>query len=222
LTVDSASFLQLARLGFGSGGTGAGTGTISGSGTRLELVGSGTANQTQRLVLGEGGTGTLTVNGGALVDARGNQAPCLLQNRFCDSFVGGAAGDTAILNVAGTGTQVLIGQNLFVAQPSLVTTGGSYGQPGGTTTGTVNVTGGALLSTDRAQIGPRHWSADSTGTEISNAVVNISGPGSRWVVTGGNTVDQGKGNVLDCGATILAANDPNAKAALNVTLGGVI
>ena len=43
LTVDNASFLQLARLSFGSGGPGAqGTGLITGAGTRVEMVGTGT------------------------------------------------------------------------------------------------------------------------------------------------------------------------------------
>jgi hypothetical protein len=44
LTVDNGSFLQLARLGFGSGGVGAGTGLISGAGSRVELVGDGHSN----------------------------------------------------------------------------------------------------------------------------------------------------------------------------------
>ena len=191
LVVDNGSFLSLAGLSFGTGGTGNGTGVFTGPGTQVQLLGSGTGNQTERLRVGDWGNGQLTVSGGALLSTRGNQAPCLLAFHYCDSFVGGAAGDNASLNISGVGTQVLIGQNLFIAQPGLAVQGldgHTYGNPGATTRGTVNVTGGALLSTDRAQVGPRHWSTNATGFERNFAEVNISGAGSRWVVTGGQTV----------------------------------
>jgi len=175
LTVDNGSFLSLARVAFGAGGgTSIGTGLITGSATQVQLVGNGTNNQIHRLTVGDWGTGQLTVSGGALLSTRGNQAPCLLAFHYCDSFVGAAAGDSATLNVTGAGTQVLIGQNLIVAQPFLAVQGldgYTYGTPGGTTRGMVNVTGGALLSTDRAQIGPNHWSVNATGFERNIAEV---------------------------------------------------
>ena len=226
LTVDTGSFLQLARLSFGAGGTGQGIGLVTGAGSRVALVGNGTQNQVQRLIIGDWGRGTLTVNSGAVIDTRGNQDPCLLAFHYCDSFVGGAAGDTAVLNIDGAGTQVRIGQNLFVAQPGLAVQGldgWTYGQPGGVTRGTVNVAGGALLSTDRAQVGPRHWSTNATGFERNIAEVNVSGAGSRWVVTGGRTVlNHATGQVGEAGAGILTANDRNAWATINVVDGGVI
>ena len=225
-TADKGSFLQLARLSFGSGGTGSGTGLITGAGTKVELVGDGSSNsQVQRLVIGDWGTGQLTVKAGAVLDTRGNQAPCLLAFHRCDSFVGGAAGDSAELNIDGAGTQVRIGQSLFVAQPGLAIQhldGHTYGVPGGTTRGTVNVTNGALLSTDRATVGPRHWSTNATGRERNIAEVNVSGAGSRWVVVGGSTVDHSNGTVFEPGAYILTANDRNAWATINVTNGGEI
>lgn len=227
LTVDGASFLQLARLSFGSGGTGNGSGLITGLGTLVELVGDGASNsQVQRLVVGDFGTGQLTVNAGAVLSTRGNASPCLLAFHYCDSFVGGAAGDNAVLNISGTGTQVNLGQTLFVAQPGLAIQhldGYTHGVPGGTTRGTVNVTDGALLSTDRVQVGPRHWSTNATGHERNFAEVNVSGAGSRWVVTGGQTVlNHADGTVGEGGAGILTANDSNAWATLSVTNGGVI
>ena len=226
LVVDNGSFLSLAGLSFGTGGTGNGTGVFTGPGTQVQLLGSGTGNQTERLRVGDWGNGQLTVSGGALLSTRGNQAPCLLAFHYCDSFVGGAAGDNASLNISGVGTQVLIGQNLFIAQPGLAVQGldgHTYGNPGATTRGTVNVTGGALLSTDRAQVGPRHWSTNATGFERNFAEVNISGAGSRWVVTGGQTVlNQATGEVGEGGASIVTANDTNAWATLNVSNGGVI
>ena len=227
LTVDNGSFLQLARVAFGASGTGNGTGLVSGAGTRVDLVGDGASNgQVQRLLVGDWGSGQLTVNGGAVLDARGNSAPCLLAFHYCDSFVGAAAGDTAVLNIDGAGTRVNIGQNFFIAQPGLAIQhldGYTYGTPGGTTRGTVNITGGALLSTDRAQVGPRHWSTNATGFERNIAEVNVSGAGSRWLVTGGQTVlDHSAGLVGEGQAGILTANDSNAWATIRVSDGGVI
>lgn len=224
LTVDAGSFLQLARLNFGTGGTGVGDGLVSGAGTRVELLGNGTGDQVQRLSVGAWGSGKLTVKAGAVIDTRGNQTPCLLSFHYCDSFVGSAAGDNGLLNIDGAGTQVRIGQNLFIAQPGLAIQGldgYTYGVPGGTTRGTVNVTNGGLLSTDRAQIGPRHWSTNATRFERNIAEVNISGAGSRWVVTGGQTVlNHATGAVGEGGAGVLTANDRNALAFINISDGG--
>ncbi len=227
ILVDGGSFLQLGRLSLGSAGNGTGSGLISGVGTLVELVGDGFSNsQVQRLMVGDWGVGQLTVNNGAVVSTRVNESPCLIAFHFCDSFVGAAAGDTAILNIDGVGTQVRIGQNLFVAQPGLAVPsidGYTFGNPGGTTRGTVNVTGGALLSTDRAQVGPRHWSTAATGFERNLAEVNVSGVGSRWVVTGGQTVtNHAAGTVEEGGAYILTANDRNAWATIHVSDGGII
>ena len=228
LTVDGGSFLQLAHLGFGAGGTGAvGTGLITGPGTAVQLVGDGASpNQVQRLQVGNFGNAELTVSGGALLDTRLNQAPCLLAFHYCDAFIGSAAGDTATLKLTGAGTRVNIGQNLFVAHPGLAIQhldGYTHGVPGGTTRSTVNVTAGAVLSTDRAQVGTRHWSTNATGFERNFAEVNVNGAGSRWVLTGGQTVlNHATGQVGEGGAGILTANDSNAWATLNVSNGGVI
>jgi len=226
LGVDNGSFLSLARLSFGAGGTGNGAGLITGPGTQVQLLASGTVDEVQRLKVGDWGTGQLAVSGGALMSTRGNQSPCLLAFHYCDSFVGGAAGDNATFNINGAGTQALIGQNLFVAQPGLAVQGldgFTRGTPGGTTRGTVNVTGGALLSTDRAQVGPRHWSTNATGFERNFAEVNVDGAGSRWQVTGGQAVlNHATGLVGEGGAGILTANDRNAWATISVRNGGVI
>jgi hypothetical protein len=100
--------------------------------------------------------------------------------------------------------------------------GYTYGIPGGTTRGTVNVTNGALLSTDRATIGPNHWSTAATGQERNIAEVNVSGADSRWVVTGGNVVDFVTGAVSEGGAFVGTANHRNALAIVNITNGGVM
>lgn len=227
LLVDGGSFLQLARFTLASGGTPAFVpGLISGAGTRVELVGNGTGSQVQRLNVGDWGNARLTVDSGAVLDTRGNQAPCLIAFHFCDSFVGSAAGDTAVLNIIGKGTQVNIGQTLYVAQPGLgimALDGYDYGVPGGTTRGTVNISGGAVLSADRATLAPVHWSTNATGFERNIAEVNVTGTGSRWVLTGGTTVtNHATGETGLTGAGIVTAGDSNAWATVNVTDGGVI
>jgi hypothetical protein len=227
LTVDGGSFLQLARLAFGSGlGTSTGTGSITGAGTRVELVGDGSsANQVSRLIVGDWGSGHLTVSGGALVDTAGNQAPCLLALHYCDSFVGLAAGDTAVLNVTGTGSTVRTGQGFFVAATALkvqALDGYDFGTPGGTTRGTVNITNGGALVTDRAQVATNHWDPNVTGRERNIGEVNVSGAGSRWTVVSGNRVDHANGTVYDGAAGILTADHRNALASITVTQGGLI
>jgi hypothetical protein len=224
LTVNGGSFLQAARLSFGSTGVGPGNGLISGAGSRVELVGDGASNsQVQRLVVGDFGDGSLTVAAGAVLDTRGNPAPCLVQFHYCDSFVGAAAGSSATLTLTGAGTQALIGSALFVGHPGLAVhalNGYTYGVPGGTVQGRVNVLDGALLSTDRAQIGTRQWDSASTGQEGSFSEVIVRGAGSRWVVTGGQTWDGVTGNTVTLGASLSTALDPRAWANLTIDQGG--
>jgi hypothetical protein len=226
LLVNDGSFLQLARLSFGAGGTGNGTGLITGANTRVELVGDGFSNsQGPRLSVGDWGIGNLTVSAGALLNSRVNLPSCLLMQHYCDQFVGGAAGDTAVLNIDGAGTEVRLGQSLLVAHPGLAVqslNGYTYGVPGGTTRGTVNITGGALLDTERATIATNHWDNAATGRERNIGEVNVSGAGSRWIVTGGKLVDHSNGVVFDAGAFVGTASHRNALAALNVTDGGLI
>ena len=99
LQVDGGSFLQLARLSFGSGGTGNGSGLITGAGTRVELV-TDDSVFTHRLVIGDWGTGSLTVSAGAVLESPREPA-CWQAGRYCDSFVGDAAGDTGNLLLKG-------------------------------------------------------------------------------------------------------------------------
>ena len=218
LSVDGASFMQLARLNFGAG-LGDGAGLFSGLGTRVELVGSGSGDQTQRLIVGNSGAAGLTVAAGAVLDTSGQYANCLLQFHYCDSFVGTLAGDTAGLTVTGASSLVRIGSQLFVGHPGYSP---SAGVAGGTVNASVQVLAGAELRTDRAQIGTRQWEATNTGAERSKASVLVSGAGSRWVSVGGPTWDAATGAVYEPGSGILTANDPLAEARIDVLDGGQI
>lgn len=223
LLVDGASFLQLARLNFGTGGSGNGSGLLTGAGSRIELVGDGTGSQTQRLLVGDWGTGVLAVAAGATLDTSTQYSACLIQFHYCDSFIGAAAGDSATLNVTGAGSQVRIGSQLFVGHPGLGIqnlVGYTYGTPGATVTANVNVLAGAELKTDRAQIGTRQWDTSSTGYERSVSNVLISGAGSRWVSVGGETWNSVTGAVFNPGSGISTALDRYAVANIGIRDGG--
>jgi len=224
LSVDGGSFMQAARWSFGSGGTGNGSGWVSGAGTQVQLVGDGFSNsQVQRLVVGDWGQGSLTVAAGALLDTSTAWAPCLLQFHYCDSFVGGAAGDVASLVITGAGSRVRTASNLFVGHPGLAVpalNGYTYGTPGATVSATLKVLDGAELTTDRAQIGTRQWDNASTGYERSVSNVSISGAGSRWRVVGGQTWDGVTGAVINPGAGIITANDRFAVTSIDIANGG--
>jgi len=225
LLVDGGSFLQAARLSFGNGGGGSGSGLLSGAGSRIELVGNGTGSQTQRLLVGDWGTGVLTVAAGATLDTSTQFSACLIQFHYCDSFVGGAAGDNATLNVTGAGSQVRIGNQLFVGHPGLAIqnlVGYTYGTPGATVSANVNVLAGGELKTDRAQIGTRQWDTSSTGFERSVSNVLISGSGSRWVVVGGQGWDAVTGATITPDAGISTANDRYAVANIDIRDGGLM
>lgn len=218
LAVDGGSFLQLAQLQFGNGGTGNGSGTISGIGTRVETVGDA-----ERLHIGNYGVGQLTVSAGASLDTSGNQAPCLVQFHYCDSFVGSAAGDTARLTVTGAGTSVRIGQQLFVGAPILNTVpvnGFAWGVPGGTTNATLEVRDGASLVVDRAQVGTRQWSSGNTGFERSVSNVTVSGAGAQWVAVGGVQWDAVTGVPTTFAAGISTGLDRYAVANIDIINGG--
>ncbi|MBT9459210.1 MAG: hypothetical protein IV097_21520, partial [Burkholderiaceae bacterium] len=223
LLVDGASFLQLARLNFGTGGGGNGSGLLTGAGSRIELVGDGSGSQTQRLLVGDWGTGVLTVAAGATLDTSTQYSACLIQFHYCDSFIGAAAGDSATLNVTGAGSQVRIGSQLFVGHPGLGIqnlVGYTYGTPGATVTANVNVLAGGELKTDRAQIGTRQWDTSSTGYERSVSNVLISGAGSRWVSVGGETWNSVTGAIFNPGSGISTALDRYAVANIDIRDGG--
>ncbi len=222
LLMDAGSFMQLAKLSFGTGGTGNGVATLTGASTRLELLGNGTGSQTQRLIVGDFGTGQVTVSGGALLKST-QVAACLVQFHYCDSFVGGAAGDVATLTVTGSASNVDIANALFIGHPGLATqalNGYVYGVAGATVQANVNVLAGAVLRTDRAQVGTRQWDNASTGFEKSVNNVTVAGTGSLWRVTGGQGWDGVTGATITQAAGVSVALDRYSVSNIDIRDGG--
>ncbi len=166
---------------------GNGTITIDGAGTLVTLGGS---TGLARTSIGSWGTGSLTVSGGAVVD--GASLPC---TGFCGAFIGNAAGSTGTLTVTGAGSTFSNLSLLNVGLPSVFTQahdGFTFGTPGGTTTGTVNVLAGGMLTSGSAAVGGAPGGGSPAGTELSLATVLVSGVGSTWNVLQGLSVGQSK------------------------------
>ena len=237
LQVDGGSQLQVASLVFGRGQTGTGTGMLSGAGSRIELAGNGfDQGSVNRFEVGGWGSGNFTVANGALLDGRFNSAACLGLNHYCNTFIGNAAGSSAIFTVAGAGSQAQFLRffgvgGVAVFHPPIDSF--TFGTPAGTTSGTVNVLAGGTLVTDNANLGLAPGGGSPTGNERSFAATTISGAGSLWRVTGG-TLEPGQYARFhtalhrNAWATVTVANggelrlegDGNAYTAMNLTNGG--
>jgi T5SS/PEP-CTERM-associated repeat protein len=158
-----------------------GTFTATGASSQVLLGGGGQVN---RLDVGNWGIGTMTVSGGALIDATVNASACTTTS-WCNNFVGNGAGSTGTLTITGAGSEVRTLRNFTVGQSSVFTLAGSgfdIGTPGGTTNATVSVLSGGTLRTERAFVGSNNGSPDGLGTEKANGTVTVSGAGSSWVV----------------------------------------
>ena len=208
----SGANLTADNIGMGSGMTGSGTASVTGPGTLVNLGGI-TNRLANRLVVGEWGTGTLTVSGGAVIDATVNSAACAAPGANCYNFIDNGAGSTGTLTIDGPGSAVYTLRGFDMAHNYLAI---DFGTPGGTSTATLNVTNGGLLTTQFSNIAQAATGTPSlaTGTEHGNATVLISGANSRWVLSP-DTID-GFGAFLNAGA------GANSNAQITVSGGGSI
>lgn len=182
--------MQAWAIYLGHNGTGNGSMVVQGQteGTPISALVrlGGTDN---RLGIGEWGTGTLTVSGGAIVDATVDTAGCGAAS--CRSFVGNGAGSTGTLTVTGAGSEVRTLRSFTVGQTTVVTdppSGFNFGTPGGTTNAFVNVLDGGTLRTEGATVANNNRSPNGNGSELANGTVVVNGAGSQWIVSR-NSVD---------------------------------
>ena len=213
------SLLRVGSLLIGPSGAGNGDGTVvlDGAGTKVSLVGDGFGNGViNRFGVGEWGKGAFTVSGGATLDGRAESASCLGQFHYCNNFVGNAAGSTGVFTVTGAGSNASFLRffgvgGLAVFHPPIDSF--TFGTPGGTTRGTVNVLAGGLLTTDNIGLGLAPGGGSPQGNERSFADVTIDGAGSLWRVMGGTLEPNQYANVS-------TATHRNAWATLAITGGG--
>jgi len=213
------SQLRVGSLLIGPSGAGNGDGSvvIDGMLTKVSLIGDGFSDGViNRLGVGEWGKGSLMVSGGATLDGRAESASCLGQFHYCNNFIGNAAGSTGSFTVTGAGSNASFLRffgvgGLAVFHPPIDSS--TFGTPGGTTRGTVNVLAGGLLTTDNANLGLAPAGGSPQGNERSFADGTIDGAGSLWRVTGG-TLEPSQF------ARVNTATHRNAWATLAITNGG--
>lgn len=220
LTVDAGSFLRTGALYVGPSGSGNGDGTVlfTGSGTRVELMGDGFSDGViNRLGVGEWGRGILTVADGAVLNGRANALACLGQFHYCNNFIGNAAGSDGTLVVTGAGSQASFLRGFIVGGAAVFhppVDGFTFGTPGGTTQGRVQVLAGGQLTTEAATLGVGPGGGSPTGSERSFADVVIRGTSSTWLVT--------EGALEARGAAFDMATHRNAWATTTIDQGGVL
>lgn len=214
--------LQSGALAVGLGGTGASDGVVNfaGAGTLVQLTGDGYSDGlVNRFGVGEWGRGVVTVSAGAVLDGRAMAAACTgaVVVQYCNNFVGNAAGSDGTLTVTGPGSRASFLSGFYVGGLAVFrppVDGFTFGTPGGTTTGRVNVLDGGTLETDRPVLGVAPGGGSPTGTERSFAEAVIGGAGSVWRVSGG-TLDGSR-------ARFETATHRNAWATLAVEAGGLL
>ena len=157
----------------GDGGSGVGTFSATGPGTLVQLSGSGT-----RLTIGNWGSGTMDVSGGAVVDATVNLGACAGSGIGCGTTIGGTTGATGTLTITGTGSKVRL-DSFNLGQTSVYP---GYGVIGGVSTGNLNITAGGSLRSSDTYLGYTAGTLNS-GSEKSVANVEVDGSGSQWVIT---------------------------------------
>ncbi|WIT12720.1 PEP-CTERM sorting domain-containing protein [Paucibacter sediminis] len=204
----SGSRFETGSIDLGSGRDGRGELWLDGAGSVLWLD---RANG-RRLAVGDWGQGTLTVSGGALLDATLNAAACL--NTWCDSFIAAAAGSSGRLTITGAGSEARFLAGLVIGNTGLATQaidGYTYGAPGGGSHGVLEVLDGATVKTERVYLGG--WRAPSAiGTESSLSEARVSGAGSRWWISGNGAAGQD--------ANLDLATQARADARVRIEAGG--
>lgn len=158
----------------------AGVAVINGAGTVVALHGV----DTHRLIVGAAGQGALTVSGGALLDAAGDDAACA--GRWCGAIVGQLAGSTGRFTVTGAGSEARFLSDFNVGEISVqrpAIEGWTGGELNGATHARVEVLAGGKLTTEGFNVGG--WSSGSSsqgGGERSFADIVVSGAGSTLLL----------------------------------------
>lgn len=218
LSVLGGSLLQTGALSVGNGLNGGGNGTVtaSGIGTRIALTGDGISpGVVNRFEIGNWGTGSFTLAQGATLDGRANANACLGTFHYCNNFIGNAAGSNGSFTLTGAGTNASFLRGFYVGAVNVFhppIDNFTFGTPGGTSQGRVEVLDGALLRTERTFITQPPGGSIPLGTERSFADVLIRGSGSTWLV---QPPSLESGN-----AFFNTGNGPNAWATVNIAAGG--
>ena len=179
VTVGAGSSLLMERLVLGGGPTGNGAMTVTGAGSKGTVTFS---NNAGNLDVGSAGSGSLSVLNGASFVYGGTGTPC---QQNCRIFVSNAAGSSGSLLVQGAGSSLSTVGGIVVGQASMFTLaadGFDYGSPGGASSGSATVQGGATVSSSFLAVGQPGGGTARTGTESATGTVILDGIGSLWTL----------------------------------------
>lgn len=142
---------------------------------QVDLTGSG-----QRFTVGHWGEAKALVSTGALLDASSELAGC----HICTgAAVGVMAGSKAEFEITGGGSRALFIGDFVVGGVGVNASGGLLG---GATEAKVSVRDGGFLRTERVSVGG--WaSPGGNGDETSFSALTVTGPESKWLVTGSDS-----------------------------------
>jgi T5SS/PEP-CTERM-associated repeat protein len=195
VTVSGGGSLTAAQIVPGTGGLGVGVVTVNGPGSIIHLTGGGTFNG---LDVGSWGTGAVMVS-------NGGQIACSSPVACAFSDIGNGAGSNGTLTING-GTVGGLGP-LTVGVGALQD---GFGTAGASTTGTLSITNGGLLSTSGV-----NTVANNTGqTGLVTGNVTIDGAGSSWnigrdLANGGAQAFLGLARAANSVANMIVSNGGN-------------
>ncbi|MFT3817876.1 MAG: hypothetical protein QM750_09660 [Rubrivivax sp.] len=177
VTVNGGSSLLMERLTLGNSPGGNGAMTVTGAGSKGTVT---FANNAGNLDVGGAGSGSLSVLNGASFVYGGTGTPCQLN---CRIFVANGAGSSGSLLVQGAGSSLSTVGGIVVGQASMFTLaadGVAYGQPGGASSGSATVAGGATVNSSFLVVGAPGGGTARTGNESAAGTVIVDGIGSLW------------------------------------------
>jgi hypothetical protein len=202
--------LTVGGLTLGRLGTGVGEVSVLGSSV-LTVLGpnASTGTAPRDLIVGDWGTGRMTVAGGGTVNFAVGNSLCVATN--CNALIGAIAGSSGTLSIRDPGSSVTLsgGGSTLIGFPAVYP---GYGTSGGNANAQVNVTGGGRLDTHLAVVASGPRGTAPAGTETSTARVVVDGAGSVWNVT--------RNPFSGAQAGLILSDGTNATSIVDVTNGG--
>ena len=212
LALGNGGRLDARQLNIATGsGSSTGSVTLTGANTTVTLNGV----DTHRLDVGAVGKGSVTIQGGALLDASVDAAACA--NRWCGSFIGQMAGADARFTVTGSGSEArFLGDfnvgDIGVARAGIE--GWTGGELNGATHARVEVLAGGRLTTEGLNAGGWFFGGSQGGGERSFVDLVVAGAGSTWLISPSATANRD--------ANLSLARTRGAMTKLDISDGGLL
>jgi T5SS/PEP-CTERM-associated repeat protein len=175
LEVNGGDELESGKLAVANSVTVTGNVLATDSGTIIRLTGP------ENRVSIERGTGSITIDNGAVIDGTAPGCP----PETCNFFIANGAGSDGNLIISGVGSTLSTVNFTGIGIAGVFTQandGFDFGVPGGSTTAFVQILNGGLLESKGGTISGGPGGGSPTGTESTDATVIVDGLGSAWHV----------------------------------------